>query len=82
MSENNLTRLSPGDQKPSFYTVNAAKRLTGIAPQTIKKYLPPDAWLVSIKGDKLFPAWLASTLEAWAAGRRDLQGAPEAHDAP
>jgi hypothetical protein len=71
MSENSLPPALSGEQLqlPRYYNRNAAKRLTGYAHQTIFAHVPPDAWAVSVKGDKDYPLWLESTLAAWAAER-------------
>ena len=74
MPDTNPTRLSWGSPKPVFYNLNAAAKLTGIGHPTIRKYAPPDAWLISVKGDKSYPVWLASTLEPWAAEFRATHG--------
>jgi hypothetical protein len=48
--------------------------LTGIAKQTIAKYLPHDACSVSEDGAKLWPLWEESRLLAWAADWRATRG--------
>jgi hypothetical protein len=57
------------ERLPRYLTANAAVRLTGVSPQTVRLRIPPDALLVSVKGDKTYPAWLESTLTSWAAER-------------
>lgn len=74
LSTHNSTVPLPAGRRPRFYVARSAKQLTGIAHQTIAKYLTPDAWSVSMRGDKSWPMWEESRLLAWAAERREAQG--------
>jgi hypothetical protein len=74
-SDINGTPLSRSTPQPVYYTAAAAKTVTGVAPNTVRRNVPPDIWLASIKGDKLYPAWTRATLEAWAAERKAQGGA-------
>jgi hypothetical protein len=67
VSKNNRTWFLPGTPQPEFYTARAAEKVIGFTTPTIRARITPDAWTVSIKGDKRFPLYLRSTLEQWAA---------------
>lgn len=73
MSDTNGTPLSPMG-KVRYYTSNAARTLTGIGQATIVKYVPPDAELVSQRGDRIWAVWAETTLLAWAAEFRATYG--------
>ena len=76
MSTHNGTPLSRGEATPPiYYNANAAGVLTGISPKTVRTHCPPDALLISVKGNKLYPVWTKETLKSWAAGRKARGGA-------
>ena len=52
-----------------FLTAKPAAEVVGITRATLVRYVAPDAWYESTKGDKRHPLWLRSTVEAFRAER-------------
>jgi hypothetical protein len=50
-----------------FLTSQPAAAVVGVTRATLVKYLLPDAWYESAKGDKTHPLWLRATVEAFKA---------------
>lgn len=69
MSTEHGTALRLPKQLPQYLPRRAAALLVGISEQTLQKCLPPDAVYASIKGDKTFPLWTRTTVEALRAER-------------
>jgi hypothetical protein len=58
-------RLPEEPNQLVFLTAVPAAEIVGINRQTLAKHLQPDAWYTSARGDKQWPLWLRSTLEAY-----------------
>ncbi len=70
----NCTGDLASQQRHEFLTAHAAGHLAGVARHTVRAHVPPDGWLRSHTGARLYPLWLTETIEAWAAARLQAKG--------
>lgn len=59
------------EQVPTFLTAHAAERISGVTAVTIRRNLRPDAWMENRSGEKLYPLFLAESVEAFRIQRQD-----------
>lgn len=70
MSTHNTTcHLAEEPNQLVYFTGVPAAEIVGTDRRTLATHLRPDAWYTSARGDKQWPLWLQSTLEAYRDDR-------------